>query len=85
MKVWETIIYPHPTEALKMHRHDYPRVLVALDNGKLKITDDKKKVHYLNLVKNKAYYLKKDAVGEMHTDENVGKHPLRVMVIQLNG
>lgn len=66
-----------------MHRHDYDRVIVALSNGLLKITNDKGKTHYLKLEKNKAYYLTKDPLHELHKDENMTKHPITVMVIEL--
>ena len=66
-----------------MHRHDYDRVLVALSNGTLKITNNKGDVHYLKLKKNKAYYLPKDPMDELHQDENITQHPITVMVIEL--
>ena len=66
-----------------MHRHDYDRVIVALSNGVLKVTNNKGKTHELKLVKNKAYYLSKDPLHELHTDENMTKHPITVMVIEL--
>ena len=84
VSVWKTIIFPSVSQGLKMHRHDHDRVLVALDDGKLKITNDKGKVHYLNLKKDKAYYLSRDIPGELHGDENVTSHPIKVMVIELN-
>lgn len=80
--VWKTIIYPTSTQGLKMHRHDYDRVVVALSNGLLKITNNKGKMHYLKLEKNKAYYLTKDPLNELHKDENMTKHPITVMVIE---
>jgi hypothetical protein len=84
VKVWETIIYPHADHVLKMHRHEHNRVLIALDDGKLKIVNDRGQVHYLTLEKEKAYYLAKDLPGELHTDENLSDHPIKVMVIELN-
>ncbi len=81
--VWKTIIYPTSTQVLTMHRHDYDRVIVALSNGLLKITTDKEKTHYLKLEKNKAYYLTKDPLHELHKDENMTNHPIAVMVIEL--
>lgn len=83
VNVWETVIYPAKSNILKMHRHDYDRVLVALDDGELKITTDKAKVYYLKLAKNKSYYLTKDIPNELHTDENMTNHPIKVMVIEL--
>jgi hypothetical protein len=81
--VWRTIIYPASHQVLPMHRHDHNRVLVALTDGVLKITNDKGKVHYLSLKKDHAYYLTKDAPNEVHMDENVAHHPIKVMVIEL--
>ena len=81
--VWKTIIYPTSDQTLKMHRHEYDRVLVALSNGTLKITNSKNETHYMKLKKHKAYYLKKDPSDELHKDENISKHPISVMIVEL--
>ena len=83
VNVWKTIIYPKAGQALKMHRHEHDRVLVALDSGTLKITNDKGKVHRFKLQKNKAYYLSRDIPNELHKDENITSHPIKVLVIEL--
>lgn len=83
VNVWETIVYPSSNQALKMHRHEHNRVLVALNDGVLKISDNQGKTHYLKLEKNKAYYLIKDPSGVLHTDENITSYPIRVLVIEL--
>ena len=83
VNVWRTIIYPTFHQTLPMHRHEHNRVLVALTDGLLKITNDKGKVHYLRLKKDKAYYLSKDVPNEVHMDENVTNHAVKVMVIEL--
>lgn len=83
VNVWKTVIYPSVNQALKMHRHEFNRVVVAFDSGELKIVNDKGQIHYLKLEKEKAYYLTKDIAGELHTDENLSHHPIRVMVIEL--
>ncbi|CAM2746319.1 Uncharacterised protein [Legionella steigerwaltii] len=83
VSVWTTVIYPNKEQSLKMHRHEHDRVVVALDSGELKVVNNKGKEHFLKLEKDKAYYLKKDVPGELHTDENMGKHPIRVVVIEL--
>jgi hypothetical protein len=82
--VWKTIVYPSSNQALKMHRHDNNRVVVALTDGVLKVTNDKGKVHYLTFKKDQAYYLTKDILNELHGDENITNHPIKVMVIELN-
>ncbi len=82
-RVWKTVIYPSSKQKLSMHRHEFDRVVVALSNGTLKITNKQGKTHYMKLKKNHAYYLEKDPPSELHNDVNVGKHPITVMVIEL--
>jgi hypothetical protein len=82
--VWETTIEPSSAHKIKMHHHNFDRVVVALDNGTLKIVNDHGKVHYLKLQKDKSYYLKKDVGRELHTDENMGRHPIKVIVVELS-
>lgn len=83
VKVWQTTVYPSKNQALTMHRHDLNRVVVALTDGRLKITNDKGVTHYWNLKKNKAYYVTKDVPNELHSDENLSNHPIKVMVIEI--
>lgn len=83
VNVWKTVIYPTSKQVLTMHRHEHNRIVVALSNGLLKITNDKGKIHYLRLEKNKAYYLAKDTPNELHKDENVTHQPIKVMVIEI--
>lgn len=83
VNVWETTIYPGTDNKLSMHRHEYNRVLIALDEGTLKVVNNKNETHLLKLEKNKAYFLKKDEAGEEHIDVNITEHPIRVMVIEL--
>jgi len=83
VNVWKTIIYPSSNQQLVMHRHDYNRVVVALDDGKLKIVNNKGQTHFLMLKKNRAYFLSKDTPGELHTDENMSHHVIKTLVIEL--
>lgn len=83
VKVWKTLIYPSQNNKLPMHRHEHDRVVVALTDGRLKITNSHGKVHYFNLRKNKAYFLAKDPINELHNDENVTNKVIKVMVIEL--
>lgn len=85
VNVWKTIIYPTIQQTISMHRHEYDRVVVALTSGTLKVKNDKGKVHYLHLKKDKAYYLSKDVPNELHSDQNVSNHPIKVIVIELKG
>lgn len=81
--VWKTIIYPTKKAQLTMHRHDNNRVVVALTNGLLKVTNNQGHVHYLKLKKGMSYYLKKDPKNELHVDENMSGHVVKVIVIEL--
>lgn len=83
VQVWKTIIYPTSKQQLTLHRHDRDRVLIALTDGLLKITNDRGKIHYLTLKKNQSYYLTKDPIHELHTDENLSHHSIQVIVIEL--
>lgn len=84
VNAWRTIIYPASKQALPMHRHDKDRVLVALTDGLLKITNDKGASHYLQLERHKAYYLPRDRPGELHNDENMSRYAIKVIVVELN-
>jgi hypothetical protein len=83
VSVWQTIIYPSSKQILTMHRHDQDRIVVALTNGLLKITNDKGKIHFLKLEKDKAYYLPKDTIDELHNDQNMSGKAIKVLVIEL--
>ncbi|MBP6918759.1 MAG: hypothetical protein KBB94_07580 [Legionellaceae bacterium] len=81
--VWETIVYPSKQQILSMHRHERDRVVVALTDGTLKIENDKGKIHYLHLKKDHSYYLSKDVLNELHSDQNVSGHTIKVIVVEL--
>ncbi len=83
VNVWKTTILPNQNQQLKMHRHDFDRVVVSLSNGTLKITNNKGQVHLLKLEKNHSYYLPKDPINEFHTDNNISHVPIEIMVIEL--
>ncbi len=80
---WHTTIYTSADQELKPHRHDNNRVVVAFTDGILKVTNNKGAVHLLKLEKEKAYYLTRDVPGELHTDENISGHPIKVAVIEI--
>lgn len=83
VQVWQTIVYPNEAQKLLPHRHERDRVVVALTDGTLLVTNNRGQSHLLHFKKNHAYYLTKDVPGETHTDANLGKNPVAVMVIEL--
>ncbi len=79
--VWKAII--NPGAPLTPHRHEHPRVLVALDGGNVNIvqqTGERELVHWET---GKAYWLLASKPGTMHTDAVIGRRPIEVMVIEL--
>lgn len=81
--VWKTVIYPSTQKKLVLHRHEHDRVVIALTDGRLKVTNNQGKTHYWTLEKNKAYYLSRDPINELHSDENMTNHVIKVMVVEL--
>lgn len=81
VEVWKSIILPH--QPLTMHRHDNPRVIVALKGGTLTVTSDTGEQHDMTWETGSAYWLTADPPGEMHGDVNEGDEPVEVIVVQL--
>ena len=68
-----------------MHRHDFPRVIVAIKGGTLKIVPETGEPHAVTWETGKAYWLDADPPGTMHGDVNEGAEAMEVMVIQIRG
>jgi len=81
VKVWKTIILPH--QPLKMHRHDFPRVVVGLKGGTLTKIEETGEISDLVFETGNAYWLEEDPLGELHGDINESDEPIEVMVIEL--
>lgn len=79
--VWKTTI--NPKDPLKMHRHDNKRIVVALTDVDLTVTNDQGgKSSAYHWPKGTAHLLEADKPGELHVDVNETDHPMEVMVIQ---
>ena len=81
VKVWKSLILPN--SPLPMHRHEHPRVIVALAGGTMKILEDSGKSELHEWQTGKAYWLPANAPGTQHQDVNVGDKPIEVMVVEL--
>jgi hypothetical protein len=79
--VWKSVIYPNAPLAL--HRHDHPRVIIALKGGAMKFVDSSGKGDATTWETGKAYWLTAMAPGTQHADVNAGKEPVEVMVVEL--
>jgi hypothetical protein len=83
VEVWKSVIVPH--QPLSMHRHDHPRVIVALRGGTLRVVAEDGSGHEVTWETGRAYWLDADPLGELHGDVNEGAEPIEVIVVQLKG
>ncbi|HEX4507579.1 MAG TPA: hypothetical protein VH722_17755 [Alphaproteobacteria bacterium] len=81
VKVWKSVILPG--SPLPMHRHDHPRVIIALTGGTMRIAEDTGASETHQWQTGKAYWLPANPPGTHHQDINVGDRPIEVMVVEL--
>jgi quercetin dioxygenase-like cupin family protein len=81
VRVWKSLVVPGAPLAL--HRHDHPRVIIALTGGTMDIAEQGGKSETHVWETGKAYWLPANAPNTMHTDANVGQKPMEVMVVEL--
>jgi hypothetical protein len=81
VKVWKSVVYPDAP--LTMHRHDHPRVIIALKGGTMKIVEKSGSSEDHTWETGHAYWLPANPAGTQHADVNAGKDPIEVMVVEL--
>jgi quercetin dioxygenase-like cupin family protein len=81
VKVWRSVIAPNAP--LSMHRHEHPRVIIALNGGAMNIVEDNGKSESHVWETGKAYWLPANAANSMHADVNKSENPIEVMVVEL--
>ena len=81
VKVWKSVVYPNAP--LTMHRHDHPRVIIALKGGTMKIVERSGASEDHPWETGHAYWLPANPSNTEHADENAGKEPIEVMVVEL--
>jgi beta-alanine degradation protein BauB len=81
VKVWKSVVLPNAP--LTMHRHDHPRVIIALTGGTMKIVDQNGASEPHVWETGKAYWLPANPPNTMHADVNSGDKPIEVMVVEL--
>ena len=81
VKVWKSVVYPNAP--LTMHRHDHPRVIIALKGGDMKIVESTGKQEDHPWETGHAYGLPANPPNAQHADVNSGKEPIEVMVVEL--
>jgi hypothetical protein len=81
VKVWKSVVMPHAP--LTMHRHEHPRVIIALRGGTMNLVNQGGPTETHVWETGKAYWLPSNPPNTMHADVNVGKEPIEVMVVEL--
>ncbi|WP_051978289.1 hypothetical protein [Edaphobacter aggregans] len=81
VKVWKSVVMPN--SPLTTHRHDHPRVIVALKGGTMKIVTQNGPTETHVWETGKAYWLPANPPRTMHADINAGDKPIEVMVVEL--
>ena len=81
VKVWRSVI--RADAPLAMHRHEHPRVIIALSGGTMNIVEDNSTSTAHVWETGKAYWLPANPPNTMHADVNQGGKPIEVMVVEL--
>ena len=81
VKVWKSIVLPNAP--LAMHRHEHPRVIIALAGGTMKIVEQSGPSETHLWESGKAYWLPANPPGTLHADVNAGDKPIEVIVVEL--
>jgi len=81
VKVWKSVIFPDAP--LAMHRHEHPRVIVAMTGGTMKIVEQSGPSESHVWETGKAYWLPANPPNTTHADVNAGDKPIEVVVVEL--
>lgn len=81
VKVWKSVVFPNAP--LAMHRHDHPRIIIALKGGEMKIVENTGRSEDHPWETGHAYWLPANPPNTQHADVNAGKEPIEVMVVEL--
>ena len=81
VKVWKSVVYPNAP--LTVHRHDHPRVIIALKGGIMKIVEKSGGSEDHTWETGHAYWLPANPPDTQHADVNAGEDPIEVMVVEL--
>lgn len=83
VKVWKSVIAPN--NPLPLHRHEHPRVLIALKGGTMNILEEDGRSDIQKWEDGKAYWLPANPPGTRHQDVNTSATPIEVIVVELKG
>ena len=81
VKVWRSVIAPN--SPLPFHRHEHPRVLIALEGGTMKLLEDNGATETHAWESGNAYWLPANTPGTLHQGINMSDKPIVVIVVEL--
>jgi len=81
VKVWKSLVLPN--NPLPLHRHEHPRVIVALKGGTMKVLEESGQSETHEWETGKAYWLPANPPGTRHQDVNMGDKAIEVVVVEL--
>jgi hypothetical protein len=81
VKVWKSVVMPNAP--LTMHRHEHPRVIIALSGGTMKVVEQNGPTEQHVWETGSAYWLPANPPNTLHADVNGGDKPIEVMVVEL--
>jgi hypothetical protein len=81
VKVWKSLLLPN--DPLPLHRHEHPRVIIALAGGTIKILENTGQSEIHQWQSGNAYWLPSNPPGTLHQDINIGDKPIEVIVVEL--
>jgi redox-sensitive bicupin YhaK (pirin superfamily) len=81
VNVWKSVVAPNAP--LTMHRHEHPRVIIALNGGTMNIVEQSGTTDQHIWETGKAYWLPANPPNTMHADVNAGAKPIEVIVVEL--
>lgn len=81
VRVWKSVVIPNAP--LTMHRHEHPRVIIALTGGTMNIVEQSGTTEQHIWETGKAYWLPANPPNTMHADVNAGAKPIEVIVVEL--
>jgi beta-alanine degradation protein BauB len=81
INVWKSVVIPNVP--LTMHRHEHPRVIIALNGGTMNIVEQNGTTEQHIWETGNAYWLPANPPNTMHADVNAGSKPVEVIVVEL--
>lgn len=80
-KAWLTTLCPQ--DILAYHSHQFPRVIIPQEDGRLQVVYQSGEKRVIDLKKSMPMFLDTAQGQALHQDINIGQSPLHILVIEL--